>query len=635
MAAPPSQPAGGVGPRAALLAALLLLPAITDLPAGAAAARRQRREQRGGGGGGGGGDLETEAEAEAEKDWRGFHAANAADSRPQDGRIGWPPKAVRRLERCLKLQPGHADCSFWRGLDLLQRGGQVGGQAHQLFSTAAYQTGSGSSSSSQLRSATRLEALYFAATVARQAGNLNEADSSFLAITELPAEEAGAGLPFALVALAMQRRAAGDWPATLAMAERGLEAAAAGVGPSGRALSQKVILEPAEAVAKLHDLAGFAKAMLAGGSPVVAANHFAGVVRQHFRSMPRPARFEAVGLFGLTLAHLRLARESDSRATSSAAASRSVHDGSSGWHQAATRSPEAEAAAEGRCDIDVVQCPGKDWAGFLAKYVDGNRPVLLRGLLREAAKCVGGGGSGGGSTGWTWPAREAWRRPALLEKYGATEVLARRSSATAAEYKQARGSGALASTMTLAHYLEAIRGGAPGSASPATEVDEDPLYLFEPVVLPGARGTDYQTLLPLFNDSRRFPTFDLRESANQIFAGGTDSGVGWHQHSPAYNALLFGARRWGLVPPFFYPTNSLVPDSMALPPKDWWAADPAGRTPHLLECVQRQDDVLFVPDRWWHATLTLQESIGVAQQLGDRQAGIFEANMAALGVKLY
>ena len=45
---------------------------------------------------------------------------------------------------------------------------------------------------------------------------------------------------------------------------------------------------------------------------------------------------------------------------------------------------------------------------------------------------------------------------------------------------------------------------------------------------------------------------------------------------------------------------------------------------HVL-CVQA-GDVLYVPQQWWHSTLCLQESIGLAQQLGGRR-GFFQLQM--------
>ena len=38
--------------------------------------------------------------------------------------------------------------------------------------------------------------------------------------------------------------------------------------------------------------------------------------------------------------------------------------------------------------------------------------------------------------------------------------------------------------------------------------------------------------------------------SSQIFIGGTNDGLSWHRHSQAYNAVLYGARKWLLTPGF-------------------------------------------------------------------------------------
>eukprot|EP01052_Picozoa_sp_SAG31_P024506 SAG31_NODE_2090_length_6472_cov_4.683352_6_plen_470_part_00 len=388
----------------------------------------------------------------------------------------------------------------------------------------------------------------------------------------------------------MQHRSVGNWTATLAAAERGLQAEAwiASSGSSAAKVSDKVRFEPV--VAKLHDLIGFSKAMIAEEhaepqedrlrAALAAAQYFSLVVQQHFQSMPRsqvipinppidPNQSQSIpidppinppinpncsqlrsqigaaaGFFGLTLAHLR--QVADPYAVSTIAQTDIHRADGSGWQPAVARSAEIAAVEQGRCDVDVVECVS-DRETFLSRYADGNRPVLLRGFLRNELRCTGANlTEAHGTVGWPWPARKKWARPLLLAEYGDVQVRARRSSSLATEYENARGSGALADMMSLETYLDALR--------TDSSVD-DPLYLFEPAALPGARGSDYQTLLALFNSSRRFSNFDLRDSANQISLGSKGSGVGWHRHSPAYNALLFGARRWLLVPPFFTPTN--------------------------------------------------------------------------------
>ena len=41
-----------------------------------------------------------------------------------------------------------------------------------------------------------------------------------------------------------------------------------------------------------------------------------------------------------------------------------------------------------------------------------------------------------------------------------------------------------------------------------------------------------------------------REQMLQLFLGGTGSGVGFHHHGAAMNAILFGRKQWWLLPPY-------------------------------------------------------------------------------------
>jgi len=60
-----------------------------------------------------------------------------------------------------------------------------------------------------------------------------------------------------------------------------------------------------------------------------------------------------------------------------------------GWGESITERPP-----DASCEIDVVECV-EDKEAFLQRYVDGNRPVLLRGFLHGEAQCTGGSVAGG------------------------------------------------------------------------------------------------------------------------------------------------------------------------------------------------------------------------------------------------
>jgi hypothetical protein len=70
-----------------------------------------------------------------------------------------------------------------------------------------------------------------------------------------------------------------------------------------------------------------------------------------------------------------------------------------GWGESITERP-----ADANCEIDVVECV-EDKEAFLQRYVDGNRPVLLRGFLHGEARCTGGSvvGGDGNESASDWP----------------------------------------------------------------------------------------------------------------------------------------------------------------------------------------------------------------------------------------
>ena len=167
----------------------------------------------------------------------------------------------------------------------------------------------------------------------------------------------------------------------------------------------------------------------------------------------------------------------------------------------------------------------------------------------------------------------------------------------------------------------------------------------------------------------------LRKERALWFLGPRGSGPFFHLHPAAYNALLYGERRW-----FVYPPHGLQrPPSVPMP--QWASAYDAHRTAaaaaaaegmqagagggsnatevgcagssaqatdgscdaaagavaagpdarsaaegdmvwdpgweSISECVQEGGDVLFIPSGWHHAVLNTQESVGIALELGD------------------
>jgi ribosomal protein L16 Arg81 hydroxylase len=88
------------------------------------------------------------------------------------------------------------------------------------------------------------------------------------------------------------------------------------------------------------------------------------------------------------------------------------------------------------------------------------------------------------------------------------------------------------------------------------------------------------------------------------------SGSPFHFHQPAFNVLAHGRKQWLMQPPWQAFTSTWPPSL---------SSQSRGAAPGLtdiiespLECFQESGDVMVVPALWAHATLNLDESIGVA-----------------------
>ncbi|XP_058893294.1 jmjC domain-containing protein 8 isoform X5 [Kogia breviceps] len=90
---------------------------------------------------------------------------------------------------------------------------------------------------------------------------------------------------------------------------------------------------------------------------------------------------------------------------------------------------------------------------------------------------------------------------------------------------------------------------------------------------------------------------------------GAGSGVPFHWHGPGFSEVIYGRKRWFLYPPA--KTPEFHPNKTTLA----WLRDtyPAlALSARPLECTIHAGEVLYFPDRWWHATLNLDTSVFIS-----------------------
>ncbi|NXE70366.1 JMJD8 protein, partial [Calcarius ornatus] len=102
-------------------------------------------------------------------------------------------------------------------------------------------------------------------------------------------------------------------------------------------------------------------------------------------------------------------------------------------------------------------------------------------------------------------------------------------------------------------------------------------------------------------------------STTPLLPPGSGSGVPFHWHGPGFSEVIFGRKRWFLYPPdqtpHFHPNET----TLAWLQHTYPTLPPAQRP---LECTLRPGEVLYFPDRWWHATLNLDTSVFISTFLG-------------------
>ena len=132
--------------------------------------------------------------------------------------------------------------------------------------------------------------------------------------------------------------------------------------------------------------------------------------------------------------------------------------------------------------------------------------------------------------------------------------------------------------------------------------EEVPFYWFRAIHNQSDPIVDDIDPKPSFLDSSRF---EATPSYWQHFMGGAASGSSAHLHDSAWDALLYGKKRWFVwAPERSYTSN--------MPPLEWLKYSNWTETANAYFCTQTSDDVVLVPSDFSHATLNIMDSVGIA-----------------------
>jgi len=96
----------------------------------------------------------------------------------------------------------------------------------------------------------------------------------------------------------------------------------------------------------------------------------------------------------------------------------------------------------------------------------------------------------------------------------------------------------------------------------------------------------------------------------QLFLGPEGVGAPMHFHNHAFNLVVFGAKRWYLLPPTRRVYSKLKTAT--------WLDSLQDEQERPLECVQGEGELLYVPFQWAHGIINLGDTVSVTLEWGLR-----------------
>ena len=252
---------------------------------------------------------------------------------------------------------------------------------------------------------------------------------------------------------------------------------------------------------------------------------------------------------------------------------------------------------------------------FLENYVYQGKPVAVDGLIDE------------------WSAIENWRRDGIVEKYGDKRIKLLLSG-------DGSHSGTFTGWSSLKSYVDFISditrrynkgkvkkvnydwkwktGGSEKKFGKSQKgVKRFPYFFQREFPLGEGILGDYEELSHFDTDSKMNHAWeiDYRQAKSLMILGAAGTGTGFHSHTSAYNALVYGRKRWYLLPPLL---PRVIDMDTALPWYEVLTYENLNKLPvKPIVFDQYPGEVVYIPSDWYHATVNMDLSVGIAVELGD------------------
>jgi hypothetical protein len=272
---------------------------------------------------------------------------------------------------------------------------------------------------------------------------------------------------------------------------------------------------------------------------------------------------------------------------------REVHPEKTNWPSGGWGVERMEGFSEDMsCDVDQYMADEITGDEIFSKYIAKSAPILIRGLIND------------------WPAVKIYAKDELLEKFGNQKV-----HVSSIPYSQKFG-GSGETDMDLRQYItEMVEHRLIGGAHP--------WYVFKghPIPKESEKSTSFVKqeycpipetietafgLMPGTQSKQREHMFVNAQWA----VGGEGTGAPVHFHNTAWNALVYGAKRWLIYPPHYMMMSSKqILDFFETDRVDY---EKRGFSPR--GCTQVAGDVMIIPESWAHGVLNIQESVAIATE---------------------
>lgn len=154
--------------------------------------------------------------------------------------------------------------------------------------------------------------------------------------------------------------------------------------------------------------------------------------------------------------------------------------------------------------------------------------------------------------------------------------------------------------------------------------EESPLYLFDSNI-----SHLQQYKVPEYFKSDLFSLLPNRPDYRWLIVGPKRSGSTFHldpNSTSAWNAVIKGSKKWilfppGVTPPGVFPSEDGGEVTTPLSIVEWFINyyNQIDKQMKCLECVVNEGEMIFIPNRWWHSVINLEDTIALTQNFVNEE----------------